>query len=158
MEIDVDTSQLMRMGAKYQAVAPLVAQESDRAMLRVVLSIERTGKQLVPVDTGNLRRSLTHEVTRAAGGVVGRVGSNVPYAKIIEDGRTPGSMPPQGVVLGWMSRHGIPADREYLIRRAINRRKQPRPYLKPAIERNRAAINREFGQIPARVMRRLAAR
>lgn len=145
------------MAAKYAGSGPLVVDEITKAMNRSVLSVERSAKQVVPVDTGTLRRSITHEVRPSPGMVVGRVGSNQPYAKIVEEGRTPGAMPPAGVLLGWMARKNIPAEREFLIRRAINRRKIARPYLKPAITANRAAIDREFAQVPRRVLRRLGA-
>jgi phage gpG-like protein len=146
-----------------------------------VTMIEGAAKKTVAVDTGNLRRSITHEVTASGGFIVGRVGTNVPYAKVVEEGRAAGSaMPPPGVLLGWMRRKGIPVDEmfigrndvgditgsakvgggyhgiEYLIARAIGKRGiKARPYLKPALQNNMAAINREFGGLPARIMKRL---
>lgn len=157
MDIEVDVSSLERMAARYRGVAPIVVAEMRAAMQRSVLLVERSAKQVVPVDTGTLRRSITHEVQATGGMVVGRVGSNQPHAKIVEEGRTPGGMPPAGALLGWMGRHGIPAEMEFVIRRAVNRRKVPRPYLRPAVTVNAAAINREFAQVPARVLRTLGA-
>lgn len=145
------------MGHRYETVAPLLQREITTAMTRATLAVEAEAKRLVPVDTGNLRRSITHEVRASGGLVVGKVGSNAPYARIVEDGRTPGAMPPPGVLLGWMGRHGIPAGREFIIRRAVNRRKIPRPYLGPAVQKLIRQINAEFGQVPRRVLARLAA-
>lgn len=158
MEIDVDVRSIVRMGHTYQAAAPIVADEATKSMYRAVIPIEREAKHLVPTDTHDLQRSLTHEVKATSGMVVGKVGTNKSYGKIVEEGRTPGLMPPEGKLLGWMGRHGIAPELEFVIRRAINRAKKPRPYLKPALEKNLAAISREFGQIPARVMKRLAAK
>lgn len=158
MDIEVDVSDVLRMGARYQTVGPIVATELRTAMTRSVLQVERDAKAVAPVYTGTLRRSITHEVTAAAGGVVGKVGTNVPYAKIVEEGRTPGAMPPAGPILAWMSSKGIPAEFLFVVRRAINSRKVPRPYLKPALEKNRAAISREFALVPKRVLAKLGGR
>lgn len=44
-------------------------------------------RQLCPVDTGNLRGSLSSEMVKATNGdVVGRVGTNVPYAVFVHEG------------------------------------------------------------------------
>lgn len=155
MEIEVDTHELVAMSSRYGNIGPLVAREIKASMLKATLAVERSAKQVVPKDTGNLRRSLTHEVTASGAFVVGKVGSNVPYAKVVEEGRTPGKMPPEGALLAWMGRKGIPQEREFIIRRAINSRKTPRPYLKPAITANAAAINREFAGVQKRVLARL---
>jgi hypothetical protein len=157
VDIDVDAASLNRMARRYLGAPAAVADELRQAMTRSVLAVEASAKRVVPVDTGHLRRAITHEVRVAGSGVVGRVGSNAPYARIVEEGRTPGAMPPAGALLGWMGRKGIPADREFVIRRAVNRRKVARPYLKPAITANAARINREFGMVPRRVMQRLSS-
>lgn len=45
---------------------------------------------------------------------------NMPdYGIFIDSGRRPGKMPPQGVLLNWMSRKGIEKKAEYPIRRKI---------------------------------------
>lgn len=99
------------------------------------------------VDTGRLRDSLGYRVVDRRGRM--HVAIGVPpemqvVASVIEHGRTPGSrMPPAGVLLGWMSRHGIPPEAEFPIRRAIGRnglRGQPFPFLGPALIDNRDAI------------------
>lgn len=151
------------MATKYAGAGPIVVDEITKAMNRSVLSVERSAKQVVPVDTGTLRRSITHEVRPSPGMVVGRVGSNVPYARYVEEGRAAGSMPPPDALArdlqgGWLRRHGIPNELAFVVARAIARRGiKPRPYLKPAIKTNRMAIEREFAQVPRRVIRRLGA-
>jgi hypothetical protein len=154
----VDTSDLIRLVSGCDAAARAAPHELQRAMTRSVIQVEADAKELVPVDTHNLQRSITHEVSAQLGGVVGRVGTNVPYGKIVEEGRTPGKMPPAGALLGWMARHKIPAEAEYVVRRAINRKKTPRPYLKPALQKNLAAIDREFQQVVPRILAKLAGR
>lgn len=78
-----------------------------------------------PVDTGNYKASFVNRVKRSGMVVTGTVDnqSNPPVLqKVIEFGRRPGAkMPPQGVLLPWMARHGIPASAEFLVRRKIGR-------------------------------------
>jgi len=63
-----------------------VLSEVDRRikakLTQAVLMVERTAKQMCPVKTGTLRRSITHKIeTRSA-----VVGSNVEYAPHVEMG------------------------------------------------------------------------
>lgn len=85
------------------------------------------------VDTGRLGNSIgiEHE-----GDLTRLVGTNLPYGVVVEKGRSAGSkMPPQGALLGWMGRHGIPADAEFQVRRGIAMNGiAPRPFFMPAIE------------------------
>lgn len=67
-------------------------------------------------------------------------------------------MPPSGALLGWMRRHGIPAEQEYIIRKRIATRGiAPRPYLVPALDENEPAIQREFDLAADRALAELLA-
>ena len=50
----------------------------------IALKVERKAKQLCPVKTGTLRRSITHNI--APDGKSAKVGSNVGYAPYVEMG------------------------------------------------------------------------
>lgn len=91
--------------------------------------------------------------------VIGRAGSNVIYAPVVEFGRSAGApMPPSGVLLGWMGRKGIDASLEYVVRRKIGAKgTRKQPYMKPALDKNRAAITREMTAVLKRIANRLAA-
>ena len=54
----------------------------SKALEKACFIVENTAKALVPVDTGNLRNSITHEVY----GNEGVVGTNVEYAPYVEFG------------------------------------------------------------------------
>jgi Bacteriophage HK97-gp10, putative tail-component len=136
----------------------VVGEELARAVDRTTLAGEAVSKRLAPVDTGHLRRSIARERAVWAGGrALGRWGTNLPYAAPVEEGRRAGApMPPAGVLLGWMRRHGIPAAAEFPLRRAIGRRGIPaKPYLKPALAQVRAPFRRECEAALARAARRL---
>lgn len=64
----------------------LAAAELDmqEAMTRIVLTVEGKAKRVTPVDTGTLRRSITHRVESA--GERGVVGTNVEYAPFVHEG------------------------------------------------------------------------
>lgn len=69
------------------------------------------------------------------------------YSDIIEFGRSPGTMPPSSALEGWVKRKlGITKPSEiksvaFLIARDIKTRgQQPRPYLGPAVEKQRLKL------------------
>ena len=57
-----------------------------RALTRIGLSAEGYAKKECPVDTGNLRNSITHEVVQSEKAV--HIGTNVEYAPYVEMGTT----------------------------------------------------------------------
>lgn len=90
-----------------------------RFLTRGGITFQNEMRARVKVDTGRGRNSLTYQVEKRRV----RAGTNLEYLEVMARGRRPGrSMPPPGVLLGWMRRHGIPADREFLIRRKIGRK------------------------------------
>lgn len=54
------------------------------AMNRIVLTVERAAKKRTPVDTGTLRRSITHRVESS--GERGVVGTNIEYSRFVHEG------------------------------------------------------------------------
>lgn len=51
-----------------------------KAMEKAVTIIEADAKLICPVDSGTLKRSITHEVNDGGNKIIGEVGSNVEYA------------------------------------------------------------------------------
>ena len=153
--ITVDTREIEALGAKLVNARPVVERHLTVAMTRSTAQVQHDAMATVPVDTGHLRRSITTDVTP----FVGRVGTNVPYAEVVEKGRRAGApMPPPAALGPWARRHGIPAGAVFAIALAIGRRGIPaRPYLVPALERNRAAIQREFANEMNKAVAELAA-
>lgn len=56
----------------------------ERALTRIGLSAEGYAKKECPVDTGNLRNSITHEVVQSE--KAAHIGTNVEYAAYVELG------------------------------------------------------------------------
>ena len=59
---------------------------TGKFLMKKLIQAERAAKRFTPVDTGRLRSSITREMGGDAEGMVGRVGTNVEYARRIEFG------------------------------------------------------------------------
>jgi hypothetical protein len=157
-DVRADTSAVKAYGAAMKRAPQILKRETITAVNRITTEGEARSKRYVPTDTHHLQRSI--EVVSArevGGGVRGAWGTNLPYAKTMEEGRRPGApMPPSGVLLGWMRRHGIDERFEFVVRRAIGRRgiagkhymKRAHDEVRPFIQRElRAAVKRTLSQI-----------
>ena len=78
IRMEVDTSKLNFDADK---VNKAVSQELEKTAHR----IERQAKELAPIDTGELRRSITTE----GSGLDYEIGTNLEYSEYIEDGTSP---------------------------------------------------------------------
>lgn len=104
------------------------------------------GQRAVRNDTRRLMGSIVPKRAAVVGTrVVGEWGTGERHALPNELGRRAGArMPPKGVLLGWMGRRGIPAQREFVIRRAIARRGiPPQPFMAPGEAEVRRALGTE---------------
>lgn len=106
------------------------------------------------VDTGAYRESIGYTISDRRGNLMLEVGPSVDndlLGGVLEFGRRPGArMPPAGVLLPWMARHGIPEDREFVVRRAIGRRGlqgQPFPHIAVALDANIDAVGSAFDRV-----------
>lgn len=64
----------------FQKVIQDVQKRREKAITECVIMVEADAKLLCPVDTGTLKRSITHEVESDEEKTVGAVGSNIEYA------------------------------------------------------------------------------
>lgn len=51
-----------------------------KAMLEVVMNLHQESVDLAPIDTGDLRGSAQHKVTKEGNAIIGEVSFNTPYA------------------------------------------------------------------------------
>lgn len=66
-----------------------MASETGAVGLNLVKRVNRVkngARARCPVDTGNLRGSITSEIRQTSSGLIGRVGTNVPYAIYVHEG------------------------------------------------------------------------
>lgn len=57
--------------------------------------LNASGRPGPNVDTGRLRSSITHEIVQGPTGLVARIGSNVEYARFVEEGSPPRRIEPR---------------------------------------------------------------
>lgn len=153
-ELVIDAGRVGELAARFEQGPAVLERAFKVAMDASVLAIETSAKEVVPKDTGELRTSITTTATPFEG----TVGTNKPYAPVMEYGRRPGGpMPPQGVLLDWMRRHGIDASAEYVIRRAIARKGiVGKRYMEQAFQKNEARVRQNFEEAGKYVAERLA--
>lgn len=82
-----------------------------KKLLTTGQSVEGYAKRLCPVDTGRLRNSIDHKIGVDFDGLVCRIGSDVEYAKHVEEGTSTNSAQPYlrpalAAVVGFSTRRG----------------------------------------------------
>lgn len=107
----------------------------DDALEEACILVENDAKRLCPVDTGQLRSSITHEIEDN----IGVVGTNVMYAPYIEYGTGLFSSLGTGRQERWSYQ-----DAKGEWHSTIGQR--PQPFLHPALEQNRKKV-KEFIQM-----------
>lgn len=114
-------------------------------------------RRATPVDLGTLRSSINYKTSLRGAGAVAVISSSArpEIVETVEGGRRAGAkMPPPGVLLGWMGRKGIPADREFLVRRGIARNGIPGRFMfrraAERLESRKAALGRDLARRIAR--------
>lgn len=157
-DVSADTHEVKAYAAAMHKAPQVLKRETITAVNRVTTEGEGKQKRYVKTDTHNLQRSITMSPAREFGGTIRGVwGTNVPYARPENDGRAAGSaMPPEGALLGWMGRHGIPESQEFVVRRAIGQhgiqgsraREKAEAEVKPFLRRElQAAVKRTLASI-----------
>jgi HK97 gp10 family phage protein len=126
-----------------QVARDMHGQPMQDGMEKAALMVTRSARIKAPVDTGRLRSSIMPEVRVKGTEVQGVIGSNVTYAPFVELGTKP-HFPPIEAVAVWAARHGMSA---YAVALAIARRgTKAHPYLQPAFDENRSAIEAILGR------------
>ncbi len=89
-DIRVEFQHYDQFAERLRQAPEIVREEMGRGVERAAQAGEGQAKRLAPVKTGNLRRSITHTKASFAGGSVSAsYGTNVPYARWVEEGRGP---------------------------------------------------------------------
>jgi len=115
--------------------------QMKRTMYVVTTTLKTKARQLVPVFTGALRRSIREEVKYSNRETVGKVQATEPYAKGVEFGTKPHYVSP--VAIGrWARSKGI---NPYALSKAISRKgTKAHPFMVPAFEQTKDKLVRAF--------------
>jgi len=125
-----------------QSTKASVLRLAEDKMKRAVIEVERVAKRKAPVNKykggGELRDSITYEVTREGDSIFGRVGTSVPYSIYQEFGTGIYAEGGDGRKTPWV----YPAGDGKFFWTKGNR---PQPYLRPALHESEKFIRRVFG-------------
>lgn len=113
----------------------VIEDELNRGIKRSVVTLERTARQLAPVDTGRLRASHTSDFSNLRGELY----PTTEYAVYVHEG-TKAHFPPIGTpgVGNWSKKHGIPA---YKVALGISKKgTKARPWLQQTADKEQKNI------------------
>lgn len=125
--VEFDLGDLDWLVELLQAAPEIAGEELYAAMTACTALIERDVKELTPTANGALRNSIFGEVRLDGQGLLGVVGSPLPYAEYVELGSRP-HFPPLEPLEDWVRAKGLAQDEKqvrraaYLVARAISRR------------------------------------
>ena len=138
---------LKELEARMREAPQKTLREMQRAIDRVVKTVEADAKQKVPVDRGQLRSSIQSSTK----GLEGRVDVKREYGVNVHEGRKPGHFPPHAPIKSWARRKGI--SNWYAVVRKIGLRGiEPVPFLEDAVTENVAKINRIMRQLSDKIV------
>lgn len=121
--LTIDMSHVQRAARAFATVEPDTVRTIQRVMDHRFALGEAKARRSARVDLGTNRNSTKGLIRDLSNGAEGVLEATSGHAAVMEFGRRPGAaMPPSGVLLGWMERHGIPPEAEFAIRRAIGRK------------------------------------
>lgn len=148
--LDVEILGLQELRAKTdQMITDLHGKPMLDGMRQATLLVSKDAKQLAPVDTGELRSSITPEVRLEGWNTLGVVGSNKLHAPYMETGTKP-HWPPIAALEVWARRHGVSA---FLVARAISRRgTKAHRYMQRAFDQNKDQIVSIFDKVVTRIV------
>lgn len=150
MDIDADVSSFNFMARRYAGAEPIIAEELTKGLTRIALTGVRTAREKVPVDTSRLKNSITHEGPFKKGGyIVVKVGTNVKYAKPVEEGTPPHViLPTNKKALFWPGA-------DHPVARVNHPGTKGKPYLKPALRKMQEVSPKIVGDSSKRALARI---
>ena len=131
MEFSIDDREVKANMEKF--ISEILPEKLEQALEQSCLILEGDAKSRCPVDSGQLRQSITHQVD----GTRGEVGTNVEYAPYVEIGTGIYSTQGGGRQTPWVYQD---ANGEW--HRTSG--SKPQPFMKPALEQNTSKIIDQF--------------
>ncbi|MFD3260841.1 HK97-gp10 family putative phage morphogenesis protein [Paenibacillus lentus] len=130
MQVTIDTSEVF---GNIDAVAAMLRGELVKAVAQGCLVVEGAAKQNCPVDEGQLRDSIQHQVDEEDSEIIGRVGTNVFYAPYKEFGTGIFAVDGNGRKTPWVYKN---KDGEF----RWTKGSRPKPFLYPALIQNQDRV------------------
>lgn len=83
---EIDASELNKLSAALGNVSKEALPVARVAVQKTSADIKRSAQAMAPVDTGNLKNSVTYETTQSSDAVEGLIGPTANYGKFVEFG------------------------------------------------------------------------
>ena len=145
------------MQRKLKGGGRLLSRPMRRGLERIGGAGELIAKREVPVDTGDTRRFLTHQVDKKNPPEFVRIGSDKEVARFVHGdfdetkSRSRPHFPPIKALEGWARRHGIPV---FALQRAIGRRGTPfHPFLPRTMGKLQGIVRSTMSKVASDVER-----
>lgn len=98
------------------------------------IQVKQSARDLVPVDTGDLRKSISSNLSAITGGIRATIQPTEPYAGAVEFGQPAGTYVSPQQLMVWARNRGL---NPYAVSKSIlNKGTQAQPYLFPAFDQN----------------------
>lgn len=108
------------------------------------IQVVQSARDLVPTDTGELRKSISQNISMMSGGIRSTIMPTVPYGGGVELGQAPGTYVSPQQLMGWAMRKGL---NPYAVSKSILKKgTQPKPFLFPAFDDNEENVILILGQ------------
>lgn len=133
ISVKLDTKDVQ---AKMDDLKQELPQAIEKALEKACLIVENSAKQNCPVDSGQLRQSINHQIE----GSVGEIGTNVEYAPYVEIGTGIYSTQGSGRQTPWKYKD---AKGQWHTTKGM----KAQPFLKPALENNYREITQCFEEL-----------
>lgn len=157
---NVDVVGLEGFLQRMNGAGKIVTEELATAGKRSGFLVERLAKSRARVWRGLLRRSITSATTVSPFAITTTVGTNVPYARTMNYGRTPGAkMPPVSAIAEYLRSKGKDPKAAFAVARSIAQRGiKGDHFLTGALEELKPRIRKEFADARTRAIARLRGR
>ena len=151
MSATITIQGLDRLQAGVAAAPATLAREVRAALVASSALVKATQQELAPRFTGETVESVAATITATSASI----GPRSPHGYYADRGRRPGKQPPIAAIEPWARAKGL---NPYLVARAIGRHgTKGKEFVRPSLERNLAAIVKQFEGVGAKVVARMAA-
>lgn len=136
MEITIETSEVL---GNIDSAADVLKARLLQAVAQGCLVVEGEAKRNCPVDEGELRNSIQHEVKDVDGEIIGTIGTNKPYAPHVELGTGIFAANGNGRKTPWVYK-GKDGNFRW------TRGNRPQPFLYPALRNNQDRVKNQIAK------------
>lgn len=163
LRLDYDISEIVHFANQLERSSIIAQQEIEIFMTKALIVLEKQIVDRTPVNTGTLRGSITKERWKTFSGIRGEVFTPIIYGMPVEYGRKAGKMPPIGPLQLWFVRKkGMSSENAYKAAWALAMHMKDNDtkgafMFTEGFDAAKPYIERLFGELPDKILKRMAA-